>query len=137
MDIFSWDTSAQWSGIDLIVSGFNVVHIFGKEVETDFGPWGVFPLSSDNEWDDSKAVWSDWLDWEKLIRAVLTGKVIDGWNKRNNYKLQFQVYFWIRFLKCGYSTDCRRLRLNLILHSLILWDDLHYFKEILCWISPL
>ena len=30
---FSWDPFAQWAGIDLRVSGFNVFHIFGNEVK--------------------------------------------------------------------------------------------------------
>ena len=33
VDIFTWDTSAQWSWVYLIISGFDVVHIFRQEGE--------------------------------------------------------------------------------------------------------
>jgi hypothetical protein len=137
MNVLAWDTSAQRSSVDLVVSGFDIVHILSEEMETDFGPWGVFPLGSDHEWDDAVTVGSDWLDGEKLVGAVLTGEVENGWNKRKSYKLQFRVYFWIRFLKYGYSREYRLLWLNLKLHSMILWGDLSYCRQIPCWMRPL
>ena len=52
VDIFSCNASSQGSRVYLIVAGFNVVFIFSEEGEGDFSPRSVFPLGSDDEWDD-------------------------------------------------------------------------------------
>lgn len=108
VNVFAWNASAQWASVYLVVSGFEVVHIFGKPVETDFSPGGVFPVGSDDEGDDSVAVWPDGFDGEKLVRAVLTFQFIDGWNKSKSYKLRLQVCFWRFGWGCGYSRGRRR-----------------------------
>lgn len=61
----------------MVVASLNVVLIFGEEVEGDFGPGSVFPLSPNDEGDHSLTVGSDGFDGEKLVGGVLALEVID------------------------------------------------------------
>jgi len=80
VNVLSCDTSCQSSRVYLVVSGFDVVSVFCNEGNGDFGPGSVFPVSSDHKRDDSKAVRSDGFNGEKLVRAVLRLKIVDGCN---------------------------------------------------------
>ena len=137
MDIFSCNTTGQRSRIDLIITGFNIESVLSEEAEGYFGPWGIFPLGSDYEGDNAEAIGSDWFDWEKLIGAVFTLKVIYGWNNLKFYIWRFQVCFGILWQVYSYNRGYLLLLLDLKLPQVILWDDLDYYKLVPCWINPL
>ena len=88
-------------------------------------------LSSENQWDDSKAVLSDLLDWGKLIRTLLTGEVQNGnWIPGSFLNALLKVWPWERLLAPAVKFE---------LHSLILYGDcaewvLYHLDAANCWI---
>ncbi len=78
-NILPRNTSTQRPSINLIIPSLNVILILGKEGKGNLSPRSIFPLSSDNKRNNTITVRSNWLDGEKLICAILTLKVIDGW----------------------------------------------------------
>ena len=60
--LFSWDAGWESGWVDLIVSGLNEIGCFSEEVESDFNPSGISPVGSDDEWDNSVAIWINSFD---------------------------------------------------------------------------